>query len=191
MTWLEDEAEGHRNTQREKKDFDYRLKLFNRSNVSRFEGVELVEPNHETGVFALLIKLSTIKPALFPFCVVDYNTHTGIDAIAKGDHTTPIQQSKLYYLELKFQLSTQLNHSFDNLQAIICWDTKVKHGDKVVDINGNERVLRIEQPSRDATYTGYFLDSPRKVHIEVYVLKDYLREKLQIDFRPRTTLERG
>jgi hypothetical protein len=190
MTWLEDEAEGHRNTQRESKDFEYRLKLFQRSNCARFNKHELVEPNHESGVFALLLKIATIDPVAFPFCIVDYNTHTGIDIIAKGDHTTPIQQSKLYYVELKFQLTNQLNHSFDNLQALVCWDTKVKHGDKVLDINGNERVLRIEQPSREASYTGYFLDSRRKVQIEVFVLKDYLREKLGIEFRPRTPADR-
>ncbi len=96
--------------------------------------MRLIEPNHESGVFALLLKIVTIRPSAFPFCIVDYNTHTGIDLIAKGDHTTPIQQSKLYYVELKFQLTNRLNHSFDNLQAIMCWDTKVKHGEKVRDI---------------------------------------------------------
>jgi hypothetical protein len=36
-------------------------------------------------------------------------------------------------------------------------------------------------------YTRHFLDHPRKAHkIEVFVLKDYLREKLGLEFRPRT-----
>ena len=32
-----------------------------------------------------------------------------------------------------------------------------------------------------------FLDNPKSIHkIEVFVLKDYIKQKLKIDFRPRT-----
>jgi hypothetical protein len=39
-------------------------------------------------------------------------------------------------------------------------------------------------------YTRYFLENPRKAHrIEVFVLKDYLPQKLKIQFRPRTEID--
>jgi hypothetical protein len=186
MEWLESQAEAHRTTEREEKDFEYRLKRFQRSNLAEYKGLALVEPNHESGVYALVTILSTLNPQVFPFQLLDYNTHTGIDVIVKGDHNTPIHQSRLFYVEFKYFLGQSINHSFKNLQSIICWDTEVKHGDIVSDINGEVRRMNIISPTSEGDYTGYFLDNPKKTHkIEVFVLKDYLREKLGIEFRPR------
>jgi hypothetical protein len=42
------------------------------------------EPQRESGVYALLVQLCTLKPSLFPFEIVDYDTHSGIDVIVKG-----------------------------------------------------------------------------------------------------------
>ena len=50
IEWLEDQAEGHKSTEREKKDFDYRIQRLNRSNVAEYKGHELIEPTHETGM---------------------------------------------------------------------------------------------------------------------------------------------
>ena len=48
--------------------------------------------------------------------------------------------------------------------------------------------MQIIQPEKSEDYTKYFLDRPSSAHkIEVFVLKDYLKEKLAIEFRPRTT----
>lgn len=188
MEWLESQADAHRSTEREKKDFEYRIKRFNRSNVATFKDRELVEPSHESGVFGLVMALSSIDPSIFPFVIVDYNTYTGIDVIAKGDRHTPIQLSRLFYVEFKFFLAKQLNHSFENLHSIVCWDTEVKHGDVVTDINGEERRMHIVAPSKEGDYTGYFLEHPKRtLKIEVFVLKDYLQERHKIEFRPRTS----
>ncbi len=132
--------------------------------------------------------LSSIDPDIFPFVIVDYNTYTGIDVIAKGDRHTPIQLSRLFYVEFKFFLTKQLNHSFENLQSIVCWDTEVKHGDVVTDVNGEDRRMHIVAPSKKGDYTGYFLEHPKRtLKIEVFVLKDYLQERHSIEFRPRTS----
>jgi ABC-type uncharacterized transport system fused permease/ATPase subunit len=46
----------------------------------------------------------------------------------------------------------------------------------------------ITKKDKKTSYTTYMLINPRKAHnIEVYVLKDYLKEKLKIEFRPRTS----
>ncbi len=186
MEWLESQAEAHRTTEREEKDFDYRIKKFHRSNIAEYRGFELVEPNHESGVFALVTTLSTLDPEIFPFQLLDYNTHTGIDVIVKGDRHTPIHQSRLFYVEFKYFLGQLINHSFKNLHSIICWDTEIKNGDIVTDINGEVRRMNIVSATTAGDYTGYFLDNPKRTHkIEVFVLKDYLREKFGVEFRPR------
>ena len=47
--------------------------------------------------------------------------------------------------------------------------------------------MRIVAPQKVGDYTRYFLDNPAAPHkIQVYVLKDLLRERFGIEFRPRT-----
>jgi hypothetical protein len=190
MEWLESEASAHHSTEREKKDFEDRKKRFSRSTIANFRDQLLAEPQHESAVFGLAIKLSTIDPAVFPFEILDYNTHQGYDLLVKGDHSTPIHQSRLFYVELKWILAARLNHSFENLKALITWSTGVKHGGVVTDINGEERTLHVVPPEIPDGVTSYFLDHPRRGQkIQVFVLKEYLREKYKLEFRSRTAEE--
>ncbi len=183
---LESNARGHASSERERRDFKDRKQRFNRSELATFQGLELVEPLCEAGVFGLLIQLMAIKPDAFPFCILDYNTHEGYDLLVKGDATTSINQSEVFYVELKWQLLRELNHSFQNLTALVCWDTRIKNGAMVVDINNEERQMRIVAPQRLGEHTAYFLDHPRSgKKIEVFVLKHYLREKFGIAFNSR------
>lgn len=188
MEWLEDEASSYQTTEKEKKNFNWRIKKINRANVAEYKGINLVEPERESGVFSIFIMLYQIENNLFPFCVVDYDTHDGIDVIAKGDNNTPIASAKLFYVEFKRTLSKGFNHSFENLHSVVCWDTDIKHDDILKDINNEERKMQIVSPENNSDYTRYFLDNPKKAHkIEVFCLKSYLKEKLGIEFRPRTS----
>ncbi|HKO50136.1 MAG TPA: ATP-binding protein [Polyangiaceae bacterium] len=185
LEWLEEEATGYRTTEKEKKDFDWRKKKVSNANVAVLDHVTLVEPLRESGVYSLFIQVSTLRPGAFPFCVVEYDTHSGIDVIAKGDATTPIYSARLFYVEFKHRLQKQFNHSFEHLHSVVCWDTDIKQDDIVIDINDEQRKMEIAQ-KEDGDYTRYFLTHPKRAHrIEVFVLKDYLREKLSLDFRPR------
>ncbi len=187
VEWLEDEASAHQTTEREKKNFEWRLKKVNRSNVAKYKDLTLVEPERESGVFSIFLLLSTLELDLFPFQIIDYDTHDGIDVIAKGDKKTPIASAKLYYVEFKRMLEKGFNHSFENLHSIVCWETAIKHDDILEDINKEERKMQILSPQSENDYTHYYLDNPRKAHkIEVFVLKQYLKEKLKIEFAPRT-----
>lgn len=187
MEWLEEEAISYQTTEREKKNFEWRLKKINRANVAKYKNVTLVEPERESGVFSIFLMLSVLEPGLFPFQIIDYDTHDGIDVIAKGDNKTPISSSRLYYVEFKRTLEKGFNHSFENLHSIVCWETSIKHDDILSDINKEERKMQIQSPENENDYTHYYLDNPRKAHkIEVFVLKQYLKEKLGIEFKPRT-----
>jgi uncharacterized protein YceK len=190
LSYLEEEAEGYNTVEKEKKNFSFRVDKANKSKISTYKNTILVEPKRESGVQSLVVQLMTIEPDLFPFAVVDYDTHEGIDIIVKGNDTVPVQGSRLYYVEFKYLVSNAFNHSFENLYSILCWDTELKHGDIVKDVNREERKLAIVAPQDANDYTRYFLDNPRKAHrIEIFVLKDYLPQKLKIEFRPRTATD--
>lgn len=186
IEWLESEVEAHKTLDKESKDFRWRQERANAANVAELDGVTLVEPSRESGVYALLVQLSVLRPELFPFELVDYDTHSGIDVIVKNRDNVPVIGSALYYVELKSILKNQMNHSFGSIANIVCWDTLVKNGEKVADLAGEERTMQVVAPEKDAPYTGYFLIKDRKQPIQVFVLKDYLKEKLGLEFRPRT-----
>lgn len=187
---LQGRAKGYESSNREKKDFSDRKKNYNKSRVATILGHQFNEPTCEGAVFAMVTRLSLLKTDVFPFQPLDYATHQGYDLLVKGDSTTPIHQSQIFYVELKWWLTNFLNHSFENLKCIVTWGTKVLDGGFVTDINGEERIMQVVGPTRPGEHTKYMLDNPRSgTKIEVIVLKDYLREVLNVEFRTRTAEE--
>lgn len=187
IDWLESEADAYRTAEKERKDYSFRIDRIRKGNVAEYKGIMLVEPHRESGVYSLFVQLGTLEPGLFPFQILDYDTHEGIDLIVKGDRTTPITSSKLYYVEFKYFLSPKFNHSFENLHSIVCWDTQIKHDEVVTDIQGKQRKFQIVQPQGEDGIALFFLDDPKAAHkIQVYVLRDFVKSKLSIEFKPRT-----
>lgn len=187
IDYLESQVDAYNTVEKEKRDFDKRLALLNKAKIADYKGIRLVEPQKEQGVFSLFLQLSQLEEKLFPFTIIDYDTHSGIDVIVKENDQIPIKNSKLYYVEFKNCLEKQFNHSFENLHSIICWDIHLKNGDNVEDVAKKSRVMKIVPAQDESDYTHYFLDddtSARK--IEVFVLKSFLTEKLGINFRHRT-----
>lgn len=188
ISWLEQEAGAYNTDVKEKNDFKKRLEAINKTKTAKYEDLVLVEPRQENGVFSLFLLLSQKNKELFPFTIIDYDTHSGIDVIVKANDHLPIKSSKLYYVEFKHYLTKDFNHSFANLCSIVCWDINtndLKNSDEVIDVAGEKRTLIIKKIEND--YTRYYLDSIRSERkIEVFVLKYYLQEKLGIEFKPRT-----
>lgn len=187
IEYLETETESYITVEKERTDYSKRLSKINKSNICSYKGYTLIQPQAESGVYAIVLQLALLEPKLFPFKILDYDTHSGIDVIVKGNDITPITKSKLYYVEFKYFLTNNFNHSFENLYSIVCWDTEVKNNDVVEDISKDQRKMIIVPPQSKDDYTRYYLENLRSVHrVEVFVLKDYIKEKLNIDFRPRT-----
>lgn len=194
LEWLESEVDAYNTVAREKSDFKKRIDKVNRTKIAEYKvsddkTITLIEPQQENGVFTIFMQLSTYKPDIFPFTVIDYDTHFGIDVIVKANDGMPIKTSKLYYVEFKNYLSKHFNHSFENLHSIVCWDinsVELKNGEEVTDIANQKRTLRIISPENQEDYTRYYLDSLRSDRkIEIFVLKYYLEEKLGVKFVPR------
>lgn len=187
IDYLESQVDAYNTVEKEKKDFKKRLELLNKAKIADYKGIRLVEPQKEQGVFSIFLQLSQIEKKLFPFSILDYDTHSGIDVIVKENDSIPIKSSKLYYVEFKNRLDANFNHSFENLYSIICWDINLKNGDTIEDISKRNRTMKIVPAQDGNDYTHYFLDDVSNARkIEVFVLKTYLEEKLGISFKHRT-----
>ncbi|MBF0515977.1 MAG: ATP-binding protein [Nitrospirae bacterium] len=178
-------------TIQEEQDFDRRRKLTLKKRTAECCDLELFEPRQESGVFSLFLQLITKRPDLFDFKIVDYDTSVGYDLLVTDNYDLELSRAALKFVEMKFMLQRSFNHSFKKLSAIICWDTNLANDDTVHDLSGEERTLKITPKAKNAEqcYSKYMLVTNTEAHnIEIFVLKDYLKEKLNCDFRPRTAL---
>lgn len=183
IEYLEESAAAYLTETKEKSDYERRVKFARGRKTAEYRGVTLVEPRQESGVYALLVTLEAIEPGLFPFEIVDYDTHTGIDVVAKVRDKVAIEKAQLRYVELKHTLSPNFNHSFRYLHSIVCWKTAILHDEEVEDISGTKRKMIVTPKAKDSDYTRYMLDDPREPHkVEVFVLKEYLEERLGVSF---------
>ena len=179
----------YKNAEAEEKDFERRKKAALGKRVTEYKGLALLEPRQEGGVFSLVMQLLAMQPDLFGFAVVDYDTAFGYDLLVTVDTALDLNRAALRFIEMKYDLRREFNHSFAKLAAVICWDTKLANEDKVVDLTGATRTMKITSPRSDSSlrYTKYMLVSDTVSHnIEVFVLKDFLAEYLKMEFRPRT-----
>lgn len=179
-----------RTAQQEEVDFNRRRKIALGKNCAKFNGIILFEPRQEGGVFSLFLQLMCLKPDLFDFCIIDYDTSIGYDLLITKDTALDLTQASMKFVEMKYELKKGFDHSFNKLWAIVCWDCKLPNDEEVRDIVGDKRVLKITNRDFSVTdsYKKYMLVSSTAPHnIEVFVLKDYLKDKLDIEFRPRSS----
>ncbi len=179
----------YQSAQKEEKDFLRRKRLTLQKNSVKLKNIELLEPRQESGVFSLVLQLLALEPSLFDFKVVDYDTSLGYDLLVTKDYALDLNRAALRFAEIKYELKRDFNHSFKKLAAVICWDTKLSNDDDVIDLTGSKRTMKITSPDKKAkdSYTKYMLVSVTESHnIEVFVLKDFLRERSNLEFRPRS-----
>ena len=154
----------YRNAEAEEKDFDRRKKAALKQKVAKYEENVLVEPRQEGGVFSLAMQLLTIKPDIFGFKVVDYDTAFGYDLLVTKDTALDLNRAALRFVEMKFMLKRDFSHSFNMMAAVICWDTDLTNEDQVIDLRGNKQdISHYAAPTEIAGgYTKYMLVSDKK-----------------------------
>lgn len=170
----------------EEKDFERRKKAALSQKTTEFEKFTLVEPRQEGGVFSLVMVLLAKRPELFGFKIVDYDTGFGYDLLVTKDTSLDLNRAALRFVEMKHELRRDFSHSFAKLAGVICWDTKLSNEDEITDLKGDKRVLKITAPKLEDpdSYTKYMLTSDTAdINIEVFVLKDFLKERLGLDFK--------
>jgi hypothetical protein len=111
-----------RTLDQEKAEFDRRTKAVEKRKCARFDGHLFLEPQNESELFGLFVAIYSVKPDIFEFEPLDYNTTRGIDIIARNKTSDKVADSKFWYVELKYYLKGSFNHAFKNLRWIVCWD---------------------------------------------------------------------
>ncbi|MGK9185342.1 ATP-binding protein [Priestia filamentosa] len=101
----------------------HKIKLKKALTVTTNSGdVILREPNNESELFGILMQVMTLKPNIFDFNILDYNTSNGIDILARDKNQREDDFDNLYYIELKEKLTPKMNHLLDDVEYIICWN---------------------------------------------------------------------
>jgi hypothetical protein len=180
------EYKGEMTAEKERKDFDRRRNEVLKKQVARFENIQLLEPRLEAGVFGLFVTLKSLYPDLFPFKIIDYDTSIGYDALISSKSVDDLTKDSMSFVEFKYALERHFDHSFSHLRCVVCWECGLNDGEEVADVAGRVRRLEISDPAEGHDYRKYMLTSKTEAHnIEVYVLKDYLKDKKGIEFKPR------
>jgi hypothetical protein len=147
--------ERHRHAKKEANDYRRRLKRMEAKEVLTINGTELYSPKSEADLIALVASVSALLPALLPFAIRDYDSHFGFDGLAARNKELAINETKHLFVEFKLELKTTFDHTFEKLEAIICWNSKVKDGDLVSDLAGAKGPTtfpRMQMERRNASF---------------------------------------
>ncbi|MFB6448184.1 ATP-binding protein [Bradyrhizobium tunisiense] len=134
---------------------------------------------HQNAKFGLE---QALMPDLLPFAIRDYDSHFGFDGLATRNKELAINETSHLFVELKAELKKEFNHTFERLDAIICWSSRVKDGEAVSDLAGKKGTYHITSRP-DGSKARYIVisDSPRNV--EVIVFRELLLQR-GVEFRP-------
>lgn len=165
--------------------------------LSGGETFEFQEPTREITLYGLIVQLQLVDPDLLGLHILDYDDHQGIDLLVlRGKDPTDLlakDKDKVAYTEIKYVLHPEINHAFQTLHAIICWQSSVLDGGTVTDVTGESFALQ-ESKTNGTTHTVLTPrpDSRYKHQVRVIVLKRLLEEKrhLQMRSNPRRIKQR-
>ncbi len=169
---------------KDRKAFLRRLDRYNRKKhctIALPDGSEFrfFEPQREITLFGLIAQLQVKDPTLLDLDILDYDDHQGIDLLVRRGHDPSdlLERDKVAYVELKYELRSNINHAFDNLHAIICWETYIKPGFPVTDA-ADQTFTLTESTTGAVTYSTLAPkpDSKLSHQIRVVVLKRLLQE---------------
>lgn len=174
--------ERSRHATKEGEDYRRRLKRLESKEVATIQGVEFYSPQTETDLIALVSGVQALLPDLFPFIVRDYDSHFGFDGLASRQKRLAINETKHLFIEFKLELKKDFNHTFERLDAILCWSSRVKDGEEVVDLAGKKDTYTIT-PGRDGRKLRFIVVPGSARNVEIIVFKEML-EQHGYNFRP-------
>ncbi len=145
------------------------------------------EPTREITLLGLISELQMLDKSVLNFEILDYDDHSGIDLLVRrnGNATDRLDRNKVAYVELKYYLTNQLNHAFDTLYAIICWDLDISPDDFVRDAANNPFQFKQHKDQNGITFSHLSPLPGNKVshNVQVVVLKRLLEEKYKLSMK--------
>jgi len=146
---------------------------------------KVYEPDNEAETYGVFMKLYTLFPDLFPFSVLDYSSHKGIDLLVSYDNVkNPTLSDRIFYLELKYVYrGRNFNHAFHSLAYIVCWDIDrtIRPNSRVTNNAGEEALFRMEKTDKGVNY--YLKQPDNPIQIQILPLKRIIEEKLGLVFK--------
>jgi hypothetical protein len=126
--------------------------------------------------------VSAQLPDLLPFVIRDYDSHFGFDGLAPRNKELAVNETKHLFVEFKLELKTRFDHTFERLEAIIWWNSRVKDGDTIMDLAGTKATYNISTDGKGAKRR--FILVPGSAHnVEVIVFRELLEQRGH-KFRP-------
>jgi Amidase len=174
--------ERHRHAQKEADDYKRRLKRLEAKEVTTINNVEFYSPKSEADLIALVSGVSVQLPTLLSFVIRDYDSHFGFDGLAARNKVLAINETKHLFVEFKLDLKTNFDHTFEKLEAIICWNSRVKDGDSMTDLSGMKATYSITSDEK-GTKKRFILVQGSPHNVEVIVFRELL-EQHGYKFRP-------
>ncbi|MBI1901408.1 MAG: ATP-binding protein [Planctomycetia bacterium] len=145
---------------------------------------EFWEPQREITLFGLIAELQVLDRSVLGFEILDYDDHHGIDLLVRRNGTGQVlDRQKVAYVELKFELGPQVNHAFDHLFGIVCWEKSVNPNDPVLDATGAQCSYQ-ETKGTDGLTHSHLVPPPNGAlthNVRVVVLKRLLEEKYALN----------
>ena len=144
---------------------------------------EFWEPQREITLFGLISELQLLEPTFLGFEILDYDDHHGIDLLVKRNGTGDLlDKQKVAYVELKYELGAQVNHAFDYLYGIVCWDTSLTPNAPVTDAAGHQFTYYESKDAQKITHS-HLVPPPGgslNHNVRVIVLKRLLSERCNL-----------
>jgi len=168
--------ERQRHASKESTDYKRRLKRLEAKQYVKIKGIEFLSPTTETDLIALVSGVQALEPDILPFIVRDYDSHFGFDGLATRNRALAISETKHLFVEFKNELKPDFNHTFEHLEAVLCWTSKVRDGTEVTDLGGTKGTYSITKDSAGNSKRFIVIpNGPRNV--EVIVFKELLESK--------------
>lgn len=167
--------ERHRHAEKEAQDYRRRLKRLESREVATINGVEFYSPETETDVIALVSGVQALLPDLLQFVVRDYDSHFGFDGLATRNKKLAVNETNHLFVEFKLDLKKDFNHSFENLEAILCWNARLKDGETVVDLAGRKGTYQITT-QKDNRRVRFIVVPGSARNVEVIAFKELLEQ---------------
>ncbi|MBY0008795.1 ATP-binding protein [Priestia aryabhattai] len=146
---------------------------------------KVYEPDNEAETYGVFMELYTLFPDLFPFSVLDYSSHRGIDLLVSYDNVkNPTLSDRIFYLELKYVYrGRNFNHPFHSLAYIVCWDIDrtIRPNSRVTNNAGEEALFTMEKTGKSVNY--YLKQPDNPIQIQILPLKRIIEEKLGLVFK--------
>ncbi|MFO0906458.1 MAG: ATP-binding protein [Pirellulales bacterium] len=169
-------VERQRHASREVADYKRRLKRLEAKQYCKIKDIEFLSPTTESDLIALVSGVQALIPDILPFVVRDYDSHFGFDGLATRSKELAIAETKHLFVEFKTELKPDFNHTFEHLEAVICWTSKVKDGTEVVDLGGRKGTYTISTNAQ-GTKSRYIVIPNARQNVEVILFKELLESK--------------